>query len=146
MITSRTPWRLAVHFGYRISLTGGVSRRTHTQSTLLSSMWLATYSLLYHIVLGWRPVFPLGEMLSPEDSLKHQQNVNRSGSHNETSQTLRWTSPVLPSDCSCSQAPRELIKVLSDSERAFSGAPESTCSYGGEFKMLRDLTYRMVKF
>jgi hypothetical protein len=26
--------------------------------------------------------------------------------------------------------------------RAFSGAPESTCSYGGGFRMLRYLTYR----
>jgi len=36
--------------------------------------------------------------------------------------------------------------VFSDSERAFSGAPESTCSYGDAFKMLQDLTCRMVKF
>jgi len=42
--------------------------------------------------------------------------------------------------------PLELIKVLSDSSRAFSGAPESTWSYGGALRMLRDLTYRIVKF
>jgi hypothetical protein len=76
----------------------------------------------------------------------HQQNVNRSGSHTQTSQILRSTSPVLPSDSRCSQAPLDLSKVLSDSERAFSGAPESTCSYGGAFKMLRDLTFRIVIF
>jgi hypothetical protein len=36
--------------------------------------------------------------------------------------------------------------VLSDSEKAFSGAPVSTCTYGGAFKMLRDLTDRLGKF
>jgi len=34
----------------------------------------------------------------------------------------------------------------SDSARAFSDAPESTCSYGGAFRTLRDLTIRIVKF
>ena len=51
------------------------------------------------------------------------------------------------SKCSrCPEAPLELCNVLSDSERACSGAPERTCSYGGAFKMLRDLTYRILKF
>jgi len=76
----------------------------------------------------------------------HQQNVNRSGSHMQSSQTLWATSPVLPSTSRCSQTPLELSKVLSDSARAFSGAPESTCSYGGAFRMLWDLTYRIVEF
>jgi hypothetical protein len=76
----------------------------------------------------------------------HQQNVNRSGSNMQSSQTLRATSPVLLSTFRCSQTPLELSKVLSDSTRAFSSAPESTCSYGGAFRMLRDLTYRIVKF
>jgi hypothetical protein len=35
--------------------------------------------------------------------------------------------------------------MLWDSARAFSGAPETTCSYGDEFRMLRDLTYRIVQ-
>jgi len=61
-------------------------------------------------------------------ALSHQQNVNRSGSDRQTSQTLPQTTPVLPSNSRCSQAPLELSKVLSDSARAFSGAPESTCS------------------
>jgi len=76
----------------------------------------------------------------------HQQNVIWSGSYTQSSQTLRATSPVLLCTSRCSQTPLELSKVLSDSARAFSGAPESTCSYGGEFRMLRDLTYRIVKF
>jgi len=75
----------------------------------------------------------------------HQQNVNRSGSNTQPSQTLRATSPVLPSTSRCSQTPLELRNVLSDSARAFSGAPESSCRYGGAFRMLRDLTYRIVK-
>jgi len=79
-------------------------------------------------------------------SILHQLNVNRSGSNMQPSQTLRATSPVLPSTSRCSQTALELRNVLSDSARAFSCAPESTCSYGGAFSMLRDLTYRIVKF
>jgi len=77
---------------------------------------------------------------------QHQQNVNRSGSNTQSSQTLWATSPVLPSTSRCSQTHLELSKVLSDSARAFSGAPESSCSYGGAFRMLRDLTYKIFKF
>ena len=76
----------------------------------------------------------------------HQENENWSGSNIQSSQTLRVTSPVLLSSSRCSQTPQELSDVLSDSPRAFSGAPESTCSYGGAFRMLQDLTYSIVKF
>jgi len=76
----------------------------------------------------------------------HQQNVNRSGSHTQSSQTLRANSPVLLSTSWYSQTPLALSNVLSNSARAFSGAPESTCSYGGTFRMLWDLTFRKVKF
>jgi len=79
-------------------------------------------------------------------ALIHEQNVNRFGGHPKTSQTLRLTSPVLLSTSNCSQAPLELSKVLSDSARAFSGAPEGPCIYGVEFRMLRDLTYTIFKF
>jgi len=75
----------------------------------------------------------------------HQQNVNRSGSHTQTSQSLWLPSPVLLSTSRCSQIPLELSKVLSDSARAFSGAPESTCSHGGAFMTLWDLTVRIVR-
>jgi len=67
---------------------------------------------------------------------QHQQNVNRAGSHTRTSQTLPQTSPVLPSNSGRSQAPLEVSKVLSDSARAFSGAPESTCSVTGVLRCL----------
>ena len=80
------------------------------------------------------------------DCIHHQQNVNQSGSHMQTSQTFLQTSPVLPSNYICSQASLELSKVLSDSARAFSGAPESTCSYGGVFRMPWDVTYTIVKY
>jgi len=73
-----------------------------------------------------------------------QQNFNRSGDHTQSSQTLHATSPVLLSTSRCSQTPLELSRVLSDSASAFSGASESTCSYGGAFRMLRDLTSRIV--
>jgi len=64
----------------------------------------------------------------------------------QSSQTLRATSTVLLGTSRCSQTSLELSNVLSDSARAFSGAPESTCSYGGAFRMLRDLTSRIVKY
>jgi hypothetical protein len=63
---------------------------------------------------------------------------------------ILWDTPVdltgVPNWNQMLQGPMELSIVLSDSERAFSGAPESSCSYGGAFKMLQDLTYRIVKF
>jgi len=89
---------------------------------------------------GWRRV-----AIGLEDML-HQQNVNWSGSHMQTSQTLRSTSPVSLITSRCFQAPLEISKVLSDSARVFSGAPKSTCCDGGAFRMLQDLTCRIVKF
>ena len=86
------------------------------------------------------------EKIDQDIQFIHQQNVNPSRSPPHTSQTLRSSSPVIQNTSRCSQAPLELSSVLSDSTRAFSGAAESTCSYGGAFKMLRDLTYRIVKF
>jgi len=68
----------------------------------------------------------------------HQQNVNWSGSHWQTFETLQQPSPVLPSTSRYSQPPLELCNVLSDSARAFSDAPESICSYGGTFRMLQE--------
>ena len=78
--------------------------------------------------------------------LTNEQNVNRSGSNTQSSQTLRATPPTLLGTSTCSQTPLELCNVLSDSARAFPGSPESTCSYGAAFTMLRDLAYRNVKF
>jgi hypothetical protein len=66
----------------------------------------------------------------------HQQNVIRFGSHTQSSQTLRAIFPVFLSTSRLSQTLLELSKVLSDSSRAFSGTPESTCGYGGAFRML----------
>jgi len=48
------------HFGFRISPTGGVSRRKCTQSTPNPLMWHATYSLLYHMAMEWGSSFTLG--------------------------------------------------------------------------------------
>jgi hypothetical protein len=72
MINTQTKWSLAVHFGYRTYMTGGVNKRKCTQSTPISPMWRATYSVSYHMVLEWRPVFPLAEMLSAGASQKPQ--------------------------------------------------------------------------
>jgi len=80
-----------------------------------------------------------------EEIITHQPNVNRSGSNTQASQTLRATSPELPSTSTCSQTALVLPNVLSDSARAFSGASESTSSYGGAVRMLRDLTSRIVQ-
>src|SRR5882757_4488215 len=76
----------------------------------------------------------------------HQRNVIRYGCHTQSSQTLRQPSPVLLSTSRCSQPPLELWKMLADCVRAFSRAPESTCSDEGAFRMLRDLTITRVKF
>jgi len=76
----------------------------------------------------------------------HQKNVNRSGSKTQSSQILPATSPVLLCTSGCSQTPLELSNVLSDAATAFSGSRERTCSYGGVFRMLQDLTYMTVKF
>jgi len=65
-----------------------------------------------------------------------QKNVNQSGSHRQTSQTHPLTSTVLLCHPRCSQAALELSKVVTDSGIAFSGAPESTWSDQGAFRML----------
>jgi len=70
MITPLTPWRLAVHFGYQISLTGGGSKNKLTQSMLVSPMWLARCFEFYQMVLEWTLVFPLRETLLAGQSLK----------------------------------------------------------------------------
>ena len=54
-------------------------------------------------------------------NILHQHNVIRSGSHTQSSQTLRATSPALLSTSRRSQTPLELSQVLSDSARAISG-------------------------
>jgi len=106
------------------------------------------------IVLCARYGFKLQVTLTVEfifhcDGCRHstyQQNVNRSGSHTQTSQTFQVPSPVLLSTSGCPQATLELCKVISDSAKAISATSGSTCSYGGAFRMLRDLTIRIVKF
>ena len=50
----------------------------------------------------------LNKAKSPSWLSIHQQNVIRSGSHTQSSQTLRATSPVLPSTSRRSQTPLEL--------------------------------------
>jgi hypothetical protein len=53
--------------------------------------------------------------------------------------------PVLQSTSRRFETLLELSKVLSDSARVLSGALESTCSYGGAFRMVQDMMYRRVK-
>jgi len=78
--------------------------------------------------------------------LLNQQNVNRSGSRTQSSLTLLSTSPVLLTTSRFSEAPLELSQVLSDSARAFSCSPKSICSDRGAYRMLHELTCRIVKF
>jgi len=80
------------------------------------------------------------------ENILQQRNLTWSRSYMQTSQTLWSISSVLLSTSRCSQAPLELSKVLSYSARVFSGAPETTCTNGGAFRMLQWLTYRIVKF
>jgi len=78
MIPTPTQWRWAVHFGYRISPTGGVNTRQLSECTLITPMWHPTYSLSYHIVSEWRPVFPLSETFSAGGSEKpHERPLTK---------------------------------------------------------------------
>jgi len=97
---------------------------------LAVNLWVHSITIFWHI----------------PNCCQHQYNVNRSGSNTQFSQTLRAISPVLLGTSRCSQTTLEVSDVLSDSARAFSGAPESTCSSGGAFRMLQDVTYRIIKF
>jgi len=45
-------------FGYRTQPTGAINRKKCTQSTPISQMCRATYSLSYHMVSQYRPGFP----------------------------------------------------------------------------------------
>jgi len=60
MSTTPTLGRLAVHSGHWISQTAGVNKRYCTLSTPIPAIWQALYYLSYHMLSGWRPVFPLG--------------------------------------------------------------------------------------
>jgi len=48
--------------------------------------------------------------------------------------------------CCTSPSDRSFAVSSSNSARAFPDAPEITCSYGGAFRTLQDLTIRIVKF
>jgi len=76
---------------------------------------------------------------------RYQQNVNWSRKDTQSSPTLRVTSPVLLRTSRWSQTPLELSKVLSDCVPSFTGALERTCSYTGGLRMLRDMTYKIIK-
>jgi len=64
LITTKTLWWLAVHFGYQIPSTGVVSKRKHTRSMLISLMWHTAYCLSYQRTTKSGLVFPLAERSS----------------------------------------------------------------------------------
>ena len=72
LITTPTLQRVAVHFGFRISLTSGADKRKCNQTMLISLLWHVTYSLSYHIVWEWRMIFPLGDTFLAGGSQKPQ--------------------------------------------------------------------------
>jgi len=72
MITTATEWRLIAHFVHQIWPAGGGSRKQCTQSTLISPVQQAIYSLSYLLVSVWRAVFHLGEMWSVGGGLEPQ--------------------------------------------------------------------------
>jgi hypothetical protein len=85
----------------------------------------------------------------------HQQKTFPSGRNGcVTVDTLRLSSQRHPGGkllharhqyhVSCCISPSD--RSFAVSSRSFSGAPESTCSYGGAFRTLRDLTIRIVEF
>jgi hypothetical protein len=103
-------------------------------------------SALYLPAIVVRSPVPSAKLCISDGRRQHEQNVNQLGSMTQSSQILWVTSPVLLSTSGCSQIPLELSKVLSDSAREYSSAVKSSCSYGGAFRMLQDLTYRIVKY
>jgi hypothetical protein len=74
----------------------------------------------------------------------HQQNLNWSGHSTLTSKTLWYPLPVILRTSRCFQTPLKLWIVLSDTARALSGLTECCCSYGGIFRMLRNITIGIV--
>jgi hypothetical protein len=90
-------------------------------------------------------MFPIFLTIRISKRAAHQHNVNRSKSHTKSSQIFQGTSPVLGSTSRCSQTPLKLSRMLSDSARAFSSAPGRTCSDGGAFRMLWNMTNISVK-
>ena len=95
---------------------GVLLHKPHQPPTMCSFMML--YYMQWNIP-NIRPPFCV---------FSHQQNLNQSRSHMQTSQTLWLTSPILLSNARHSQAPLELSKVLWNSARACWGAAASTCS------------------
>jgi len=77
IITTPTQWICAVHFGYRISPTAGDNKRKLTNSTPISWMWRASYSLSYHMVSEQGPVVPLRKMLSAGDSQNNWRDTSQ---------------------------------------------------------------------
>ena len=69
-ITTPAACKLAVHIGYRISLTGALNKSKRTYSTLISPMWHSGYSPSYLMSLEWRPVLPMGKTFSAGESQK----------------------------------------------------------------------------
>jgi len=103
--------------------------------------------LVYHMDSGIVP-----HRLQSEGNTKsayyqfHQQDVKCYKSYIEIALILLSTLLVLLSNSRHSQAPLNICNELSDAASAFSGAPESACSYEGGFKILLYLTYSKVKF
>jgi hypothetical protein len=127
---------LAAWFASRIDCQSAYARNPHTIQSYIQK--------LVQIIHAQQ--FSHNEVTIVDEMEFHQQNVNQSGSHRQTSQTLPQMSPVLRSNFGCSLAPLQLCTALSDSATAFSCAPESTCSYRSAFTMPQDVMYRIVQF
>jgi len=84
--------------------------------------------------------FPSGRNGSVRVDALHQSRQRHPGGG-----LLRARRQYHASHCT-SPSDRSFAVSSSDSASAFSDAPESTCSYGGAFRTLRDLTIRIVKF
>ena len=84
--------------------------------------------------------FPSGQNGSVRvDALRQSRQRHPGGGLLCTRRQYHTSHCTSPSD-------RSFAVSSSDSARAFSDAPERTCSSGGAFRTLRDLTIRIVKF
>ena len=112
---------------------------------LIAGAMLSLYSCLqgvttHHSTLHQRKTFPSGRNGSVRvDALRQSRQRHPCGGLLRARRQYHASRCTSPSD-------RGFALSSSDSARAFSDAPESSCSYGGAFRTLRDLTIRVVKF
>jgi len=117
-----------------------ISYSSHLELLLSLYSAVQTWHICQTIQAHQQKTFPLGQIGCVRvDALHQSRQRHPGGGLLRDRREYHASRCTLPSD-------RSFAVSSSDSARAFSDAPESTCSYGGAFRTLRDLTIRIVKF